>query len=142
MYIYPKRTIFSNLTPIQIFSLIENSGQFIVKIEKERFTVRERVYISSSVLFPVITGVVTACDDGTTINISFKLSKIDIVGYGTYFFIVFILSLLLGFLGADIMLTITLICFGLACCAVVLMFYTINCRRAFKKIIRLIESVN
>ena len=142
MYIYPKRTIFSNLTPIQIFSLIENSGQFIMKIEKERFTVRERRIFSNNAFVPSITGVVDEQKDNTIIDVVFEISKRDKVVFGFFLLSIFLLSLLLGFFSSDIILAMTLICFGFVICAVFVVLYVRNCSRAFKKIIRLLKSVN
>ena len=142
MYIYPKRTIFSNLVPIQIFSLLENSGQFIVKIEKERFTVRERKIFSNQVLIPSIPGIVDVQKDNTIIDVAFEIPKRDKVGFGIFILAIFLLSLLLGFVSSDIILAMTLICFGFVLCAVFVVLYVRNCSRAFKKIIRLLETVN
>lgn len=142
MNFYPKKTIVSHLTPNQILYLLENSVQFTGNIENTKFTIRERKFFSNKVLFPVITGIVDVQKDNTIIDVAFEISRRDKVGLGIFILSTFLLSLLLGFVSSDIILAMTLICFELACCAVFLMFYKINCRRAFKKILRLIESVN
>ena len=54
---YFSKKIISNLTPMQIFSLLESSEQFIVKIENTKFNVKERKFMSNKVLFPILKGI-------------------------------------------------------------------------------------
>ena len=142
MYIYPKKTIFSSLNPTKIFSSLENSGQFSVKIETNRFTVQEKEFFSNKVLTPVIIGIVDVQKDNTMIDVVFELQRRDKIGFGIFIIFVFLASLLLGFVSSDVILTMTLICFGLVLYAVFAALYVCKCSRAFKKIRLLLEAAN
>ena len=141
MCFFDKQTIISQLAPNQIFSLLKNNEQFTGDIENTKFTVAERAVLSNKVLFPVITGVVTGYDYNTVVDISFELSKRDKIGLGIFLLIIFILSLLLGFISSDVILATILICFGFLLCVIFLIMYVGNCRRAYKKICRLLDSI-
>ena len=136
-----EKTIISRLAPELIIFLLKNSTLFKGKFERTTFTVRESVFMSNKVLFPVITGLVVEHSDSTKVIISFKLSKWDKFGLGIFLLIILVLSLLLGFVSSDIFLTMTLLCFGVVVGVIFLMMYANNCRRAYKKLACLLDSI-
>lgn len=138
MYFHEKKII-SNLTPKQIFSLLESSEQFIVKIKDTRFSIRERKFMSNKVLLPVLNGIVDV-KKNTIVDITFELSKSDKVGLSIFLLVIFFLSLLLGFVSSDIILSVTLICFGLVFVVTFWVLYVHNCRRVFKRFVYLLNS--
>ena len=137
---YFSKKIISNLTPMQIFSLLESSEQFIVKIENTKFNVKERKFMSNKVLFPILKGIVNVQKNNTIIDVTFELSKSDKVGLGMFLISIFSLACFFGFVSSDIILAVTLICFGLFLTVVFWMLYVHNCRRVFKRLVYLLKS--
>lgn len=137
---YFSKKIISNLTPMQIFSLLESSEQFIVKIENTKFNVKERKFYSNKVLFPILKGIVNVQKNNTIIDVTFELSKSDKVGLGMFLICIFSLACFFGFVSSDIILAVTLICFGLVLTVVFWMLYVHNCRRVFKRLVYLLKS--
>ena len=140
MCFFKKQTITTRLVPDDFFSLINSSKQFKGFFENSTFTLEERSFISNRFLFPVITGVVTEFGGNTTVDISFKLSKRDKAGVGSFLFVIIIISLLIGIVSSDFILMMTLFCFAFVLCTIFLMIYAYNCRRTYKKICHLLDT--
>lgn len=142
MSFYKKRTIASYLTQEQINFRIADSKKFDGKVSNEEFEIRENKSISNKFLFPIIKGTIEKYDDSTNVVISFNVSKQDKSGLGIFLFIVSLISVLLGIVSSDVLLTMIILCFEIVLCAVFLIYYAINCSRAYRKLYRMLNSKN
>lgn len=98
--------------------------------------------MSNKFLFPIIKGTIEKYDDSTNVVISFNVSKQDKSGLGIFLFIVSLISVLLGIVSSDILLTMVILCFEIALCAIFLIYYAINCSRAYRNLYRMLNSKN
>lgn len=140
MCFYKKRTIVSYLTQEQINFRIIDGKKFDGVVANGEFEIRENKSLSNKFLLPIIRGTAEKYDGSTNIVISFNVSKQDKLGLGIFLFIVFLISILLGIVTSNVLLTMVTLCFEIVLCMIFLIYYAINCHRAFRKLYRVLNS--
>ena len=135
-----EKTITSPLTQRQILSYLKSSTQFKGIIDNTKFSIRESILMTSTGFFPVINGLIDEQNGCSQVVVVFELSKCDKVASGIFLFITSILSLLLGFVSSDILLTVVILCFVIFVIILFFLYYVHNCQRAYKKLFRLLNS--
>lgn len=137
---FGKRTLAVQLTIDRIRWRLESSEQFEGTVGNTGFEIREKRWLTNKFLLPIINGTMEAQDDGTNVVISFKTAKFDKLGLGIFLLIIVMLSLLSGLVASDALLSAALLCWGVVLGVIFWIYYVTNCRRAYKKLRRILED--
>lgn len=132
-----KKTMESDLIPERLTTRLVDSNKFEGTVSSTEFEIREKSFWSYNYKLPTIKGEMERQENITTITCSFKMSKFKKISDGAFLFIVFLLALLFGIISSDILLTMTLFCFGIFAGVVFLTEYMYYCRRAYKKLCKI-----
>ena len=137
MYGLWTKTIVSDLIPERLTSRLVDSKKFEGTVRNTEFEIREKTFWSYNYRLPVIKGTIEAKGNATTITFSFKMSKLRKNTWGMFLFTIFLLALILGIISADILITMSILCFGIFAGVCLLAEYMYYCRRAYKKLCKI-----
>lgn len=140
MYRFWTKTIVSDLMPERLTGHLVDSKKFEGTVRNTEFEVKEIAFLANKYRLPMIKGTMEVQGNITMITLSFKMSKIHKIISGMALFTLVLLSLVLGIISTDILITMTILCFGIFAGGCLLAEYMYYCRRAYKKLCKILGA--
>ena len=139
MHLFGPKTITTSCSLDEVNYRLDLTDKFEGVINKENFEIREKVFFHNRFLFPVIKGLINECGKNTKIFLVFELSKTDKIGSCVYFTLILFFWIFMIFYSRDVLISLFLILWIALLFFYDCVVYRIQCRRALRKIKKLLH---